>query len=478
MASNQPNDPMAQVQAQLQQLQNELATVHTTNDALATQLNTLQNAGIAAPAAPQAPTFALTPATSNLTGLLNYLSKLGGKIYKEGCKKLTDDKGFAMTPATMAVFVKIFANRCSVMGWNQGAQGITILQNSAGIDINIVKAYGQINEATLKTCCDVFCRAGEANYQSPAAQNNHMMAQCLKNSLTSATLAHLEPYQAQYTFDGIEYAPLMYKIIMRLATINSIATTETLRKNLDSLPIFATSVNSDVDMINSYFDANYSQILARSALVDNLLSKLFDGYLAIPDDTFRKYILSKQERYHNGKLGALYTHESLMAQASAKFTFLKVRDVWGAKSPEEERLVALIAKLKGKLKLVPELAKKKKDFGKRDMKKPGNARVKNKKNTTNKKTQKQEDTWKKTPPKDGDYKEKNHKGKTYHWCEHHMAWGIHSPKDCRLGTSRKEGDQASKKEYKPNSVAAAATAATIACPSITSLISKFMLEDD
>jgi hypothetical protein len=468
---------MAQVQAQLQQLQSELTTVRTTNVDLANQLNTLQGAGVAAPVAPQAPTFALTPATSNVTGLLDYSSKLGGHIYKEGCKKLTDDEGFAMTPATTAVFVKVFANRCSVMGWNQGAQGITILQNSTGINIDIVKAYGQIDEVTLKTRCDVFCRAGGANHQSHVAQNNHMMAQCLKSSLTPAALACLEPYQAQYTFNGIEYAPLMYKIIMRLATINSVATTETLRKNLDGLPAYAASVNGDVDMINSYFDANYSQILARGATIDDPLSKLFEGYLAIPDDTFRKYILSKQERYHDGELGALYTHESLMAQASAKFAFLKVCDVWAAKSPEEERLVALIAELKGKLKLAPELARKKKDLiGKKD-KKAGNAKTKNKKSTFNKRNQKQEEAWKKTPPKDGESKDKVSKGKSYHWCEHHMAWGIHSPKDCRLGNARKEGDQARKKKDKPNSVAADATAATIACPLITSLISNFALKD-
>jgi hypothetical protein len=96
----------------------------------------------------------------------------------------------------------------------------------------------------------------------------------------------------------------MYKIIMRLATIDSVATTETLRKNLDSLPAYAVSVNGNVDMINSYFDANYLQILARGAAIDDPLLKLFDGYLAIQDDTFCKYILSKQERYHDGELGA------------------------------------------------------------------------------------------------------------------------------------------------------------------------------
>ena len=155
---------MTQVQAQLLQLQNKLQTVCTVNMNLATQLSTLQAAAgnaAPAPAAAQAPTFALMPATSNLTGLLD--CKLGGQLYKEGCKRLTDNEGFAMTPATTAAFVKVFANRCTVMGWDQGTQGITLLQNAAGVNIDIVKAYGQIDKATLKTRSNAFCRAGGAN---------------------------------------------------------------------------------------------------------------------------------------------------------------------------------------------------------------------------------------------------------------------------------------------------------------------------
>jgi hypothetical protein len=57
-------------------------------------------------------------------------------------------------------FVKVFENCCSIMGWNQGAQSITKLLNAIGININPVKCYGQISKAALKTCCDVFCKAG------------------------------------------------------------------------------------------------------------------------------------------------------------------------------------------------------------------------------------------------------------------------------------------------------------------------------
>jgi hypothetical protein len=102
-----------------------------------------------------------------------------------------------------------------------------------------------------------------------------MMAQCLKKSLTVASLVHLEPYQSQYLFNGVEYGPLMYKIIMHLATIDSMATTEALRSNLNNLPIYAASVNGDINLINSYFDVIYSQILARGSTIDDLITKLF-----------------------------------------------------------------------------------------------------------------------------------------------------------------------------------------------------------
>ena len=85
--------------------------------------------------------------------------------------------------------------------------------------------YGQINEVTLKTACKRFCKAGEVDAESRAKQNNGMLVVCLGKSLTAEAQARLLTYRNEYTFDGVEYVPLMYKIIMRLATINTVATT-------------------------------------------------------------------------------------------------------------------------------------------------------------------------------------------------------------------------------------------------------------
>jgi hypothetical protein len=233
----------------------------------------------------------------------------------------------------------------------------------------------------------------------------------------------------------------MYKIITRLATINSVATTKTLCTNLKNLPIYTASVNGNIDLINSYFDVNYLQILAQGSTINNFIPKLYDVYLVVPDFNFKQYMAKKQNDYHNGNLGPNFTYKNLMAQATAKFTYLTTKKIWGSKSPNEERLITMIANLKGKLKLAPALAdKRKKDGGnkKDESVKASNVKMKNKKNMSNKKAQKQNEVWKRVAPKEGEPTKKNVGSKTYQWCVHHMAWGVRSAQECRLGASCKD----------------------------------------
>jgi hypothetical protein len=100
-------------------LQGQFTTLQQANQNLQNQLNTLQNAppqhagkaGVGAgiawapiPGMAHPTVFSLTPATTNLVGLINYSSKLNQSTYKQGCKKLTKDEGFQMTPSTTATF--------------------------------------------------------------------------------------------------------------------------------------------------------------------------------------------------------------------------------------------------------------------------------------------------------------------------------------------------------------------------------------
>jgi hypothetical protein len=159
-----------------------------------------------------------------------------------------------------------------------------------------------------------------------------MMAICLASSLTAEAQARFLTYRNKYTFNGVEYAPLLYKIIMRLATINSVATTETLQENLQNLGVFAVTVNGDINKIHGKFGKNHLQLLAHGATNDNPIGLLFDAYSVIPCHNFKEYIRRHHDDWLDRKLTGM-THKTLMTFATRKCNYLKTKGTWEAKSP-------------------------------------------------------------------------------------------------------------------------------------------------
>ncbi len=198
----------------------------------------------------------------------------------------------------------------------------------------------------------------EADSQTCVKQNNTNMSICLAKLLTADAQARLLTYQNNYTFDGLEYAPLMYKIIMRLAIIDSVATTQTLSNNLQLLGVYGTTVSGDINKVHNKLDKNYSQLITRASTVHNPISILFEAYLVVPCHNFETYIHHWHKDYLDGKLTPI-THEALMTSVKRKFDWLKIKGLWGAKSPDNKKIVAFTAALnvlKGHLKLDPKLS--------------------------------------------------------------------------------------------------------------------------
>ncbi len=263
-----------------------------------------------------------------------------------------------MAPNQTVIFIEVFHRHATMMGWNQGTMQITSFANSAGCQVNIIKSYGQIGKATLKSTCERFCKPGGVDSQTRAKQNNTMMSICLAKSLMADAQARLLTYQNKYTFDGVKYAPLMYKTTMRLVTIGSVVTTQMLCNNLQSLGTYAATVCGNINKVHSKFHKNYSQLIARGATVDDPISILFDAYLVVPCHHFKSYIRHQHKDYLAGKLTTI-THEALVMLAKCKFDWLKTKGLWGAKSPDNDKIVAMTATLnvlKGQLKLDPKLS--------------------------------------------------------------------------------------------------------------------------
>jgi hypothetical protein len=130
--------------------------------------------------------------------LINYSTKLGSAIFKQGCKAL-DNKaltnGFAMTPNQTVIFAEALHHRATTMGWNQGTRQIPTFANSAGCQVDIIKSHSQIDKATLKSACERFCKPGGVDSHTCAKQNNTMMSICLAKLLMADAQARLLSYR-------------------------------------------------------------------------------------------------------------------------------------------------------------------------------------------------------------------------------------------------------------------------------------------
>jgi len=189
--------------------------------------------------------FASTPAMVNHKDLINYQSKTGVMVYDEGRKALTTP--FDMKSNGTIVYITELQARCIKMGWSTGANQITHFANAAGATINIIDQYGQIDSATLSTACQAFCSAGRAQFQQRARQNNTMMGECILATLTPAARVRLQPFCTEYEINDVIFAPLLHKKVMQIATIDSVATTKTLRANLRELASYCVSVKGDIE---------------------------------------------------------------------------------------------------------------------------------------------------------------------------------------------------------------------------------------
>jgi hypothetical protein len=85
--------------------------------------------------------------------------KVGTMIYNKGCEKLTTE--FDMKSSRTVVYTTKLQAKCVKMGWHMGTQQIINFTNTAGLTINIVNQYREIDTATLQAHVRSFARALE-----------------------------------------------------------------------------------------------------------------------------------------------------------------------------------------------------------------------------------------------------------------------------------------------------------------------------
>jgi hypothetical protein len=171
-------------------------------------------------------------------------------------------RGTSVTNGTteeLAMYLTALDKHALDMGWSHSSNPQQIVlfdlllpDGTTTIKINIIKEYAHITMSQLNFQCARFMTG--VDKEMHANQNNHMMQKCMWDSLTTEFQLKLATYEKEYTMDGLICTPLLHKVIMHVATMDSVATIKLLREQMDNLPAYAVEVKGDVDAITAKFN--------------------------------------------------------------------------------------------------------------------------------------------------------------------------------------------------------------------------------
>jgi hypothetical protein len=372
--------------------------------------------GAAVPPVPQAatgPLFTLAPALANTATFLDLTSSSGAKHFKGAIESLNSHPFDFEDGADLQVFLDLVLTKSQVWGWNN-IFNIPVKDPKTGVIAtwHLLNHYGMIPIASVRDHAMTYYAD-----HSKQAQDSFMLCQCLLSSLgldflktiTADTSAyHLPPIVIA---DGlIPSGPLLLKLIISRAHVDTRATVSFLRTSLTVLDEKMIELDSNVVAFNAYVKAQVKALNQRNQTTSDLLINLIKGYKKAEDVEFQDLIRRMINDYEEGKD---VTINSLMDATDNKYRTRKLNKEWAAPTKEQEQIVALTAQVQHL----------------KSAQTPKQVRKEAKKN---KKDKDHKWAWKDVQPKEGEPTTKLFEGKQYHVnCPYHKGkWVCHTIDEC------------------------------------------------
>jgi hypothetical protein len=169
------------------------------------------------------------------------------------------------------------------------------------------------------------------------------------------------------------------------------------------------TIGNDIVKFNQYVNTLLEGLTSRDEATNGLLTNLFKGYKAASDKTFVAYIKKKEDEYDEGQN---ILPKNLMTLTAHKYKILKEKNEWEAPSAEEEKIMALEARI---TKMV----------------KDNQSSNKTKSTSKTSKPASKDMSWKYIEPPDADKgKPITWNNKEWWWCKNHKAFVRHKPDEC------------------------------------------------
>lgn len=348
--------------------------------------------------------FALSPAQA-VRGPIDYQSKLGGQIYKEGIERLSCNK-FDCQASNLKVFLQCLKDKACRCGWQDILNIPRDLAQPNDDLLDLIDHYGEIELTHLKRHVTTYLTG-----QTRAAQEESLLYSCLTASLNQDALTKVSTWESDYKIGGLPSGTLYLKVILRETHIDTRGTVLNIRDQLSKLDSYIPTINHDITKFNEHVMDLHKGLLARGKKTEDLLSNIFKAYRVVADADFRDWVKQKKNAYDEGED---LTPESLMHLAAMKYTNMVRDGEWNAPSAAEEKILALEAKL---VKLQKQTKKEEKATPRRSPQKDKKGKPK--------------PDWMLKQPKAADInKSKKMNNKEYWWCPNHKSFTRHKPSEC------------------------------------------------
>lgn len=406
--------------------------------------------------------FLRTPLRSKTSEVLDLTTKEGTKYYERATKSLYDNgPKFDVDSANFFTFIELLNERVRDLGMLEEGSNLQMqfeTRDDGEVEtINPITQHGTYTLKEMQQWESKFLRTPTRN-----SQNSKILYDLLMNSLSTVGHQHVHNHKSEYTLKGMESGGCLFKVIVREAYVDSVATTNTVKESLTSLDQWLKDNGTDITKFNNYVLQQLAILRSRGERSQDITINLFKAYLSVKDKDFTTYIRQLRDKHEDGTQHQ--TRDTLMQFADKFYKTAITRKEWEKQSSQEKQVLALqtrINKLSKQNESTPSNRKGKK--GKNNN--GGNAANSNGNAADSQQQKAEKPNWLKNHVKPANAKltdPKTWNNITWHFCSPETGgkctgqWRTHKPSECK-GLAKKDGTSSAdnKRKASPMNIATA-----------------------
>jgi hypothetical protein len=205
--------------------------------------------------------FGRTPESVQSGNIINYSSYQGIKLYHAvvAARKTM----YTLESGNVNHANETLMQRTSESAWDATGAAILNILDSNDTHRNVISEYGLLSAKDIRDHTSTY-----HTMQTCQAQNGVHMGQCLINSMTEFGKINIMKESDAYYVDGILSGPVLLKLILKKAIIDSRATSANLRDHLTTLDSYMASVDCNVELFKHHMKEVVVGLLTRGESTD------------------------------------------------------------------------------------------------------------------------------------------------------------------------------------------------------------------